>query len=314
MKKIILTLAAVVLSAGVMSAQDLAAATEVYNSGATALAAGNKADAVKFFSEALKLANGAEGAEEIISTCQGTIPKLLVSIAKELIEKGQYDEAVVSLEKAIKTSNEYKEGESAKEAGELILQVYMQKANDLFKNKNYAEAAKSYQKILDIVPAENPLYGSAALNLGQSLSSIGKVDEAVKAFTIAAETGDKETASKKISTIFLKKAQTALKGNKFNEAIEFAEKSNSYVENANAYKIAAFAYQKNNNKKATIENFEKYLSLAGNAKDIQQIQFTLGVLYQQTGVKEKAIEYYQKVLNNPQFSQSAKQQLEALTK
>ena len=48
MKKIILTLAAVVLSAGVMSAQDLAAATEVYNSGATALAAGNKADAVKF--------------------------------------------------------------------------------------------------------------------------------------------------------------------------------------------------------------------------------------------------------------------------
>ena len=53
MKKIILAIAAMVLAAGIASAQDMAQATELYNNGATAISQKNWTEALDCFQKAL---------------------------------------------------------------------------------------------------------------------------------------------------------------------------------------------------------------------------------------------------------------------
>ena len=65
MKKLIISLAAALMTAGFVSAQDLATATESYNNGAAQLGEGNKVEALASFKEALTMAEslGEEGSE-----------------------------------------------------------------------------------------------------------------------------------------------------------------------------------------------------------------------------------------------------------
>ena len=89
-------------------------------------------------------------------------------------------------------------------------------------------------------------------------------------------------------------------------------KSNSYLENANAYRFAANAAQQLKNNDECIALYEKYLALKPNAKDAGGVKFTIAALYQQAGNKEKAKEYYQMVVGDPQYGASAAEQLKAL--
>ena len=309
MKKILVTLAAVVLSAGMLSAQDLSQATETAKMANESLVAGNKALALTGFQEALAQAAacGAEG-EELVATCKGVIPNIMLSIAKDLIKEGKYDEALGKLEEVGAKAKEYAAEEVAEEATTLIPQTLMAKGGDLLKEKNFAAAAEAYQKALELDP-EN---GNVALRLGQALSGAGKVEEAVAAFETAAKNGQEEMAGKQISNIYLKQAAAALKGGKYADAVAAAEKATEFGENAQAFLVAGQASQKLNKNADAIKNFEKYLEAAPTAKNANQIAFTVAALYQKAGNKAKAVEFYKKVVSDPQLGASAKQQLDAL--
>ena len=176
MKKILLTLAAVVLSAGMLSAQDLSQATETAKMANESLVAGNKALALSGFQEALAQAAacGEEG-EELVATCKGVIPNIMLSIAKDLIKEANYDEAVTKLNEVVAKAKEYAADEVVEEATTLIPQTLMAKGGELLKDKNFAAAAEAYKSALDLDPDN----GNLALRLGQALSGAGKVDEAV---------------------------------------------------------------------------------------------------------------------------------------
>ena len=75
MKKLFITIAAILLGASFASAQDLASVTETFNNGAIALQADNKPEALQAFREALAGAEllGADG-EEIATKCKSYIP------------------------------------------------------------------------------------------------------------------------------------------------------------------------------------------------------------------------------------------------
>ena len=309
MKKILLTLAAVVLSAGMLSAQDMSQATETAKMANESLVAGNKALALTGFQEALALAAacGEEG-EELVATCKGAIPNIMLSICKDLIKEGKYDEAVEKLEEVLGKAKEYGAEEVADEATTLVPQTLMAKGGDLLKEKNFDGAAEAYQKAL----ALDPDNGTLALRLGQALSGAGKVEEAVAAFESAAKNGQEEMAGKQISNIYLKKAAAALKAGKYADAVASADKANEYAENAQAFLIAGQASQKAGKNNDAIKNFEKYLAAAPTAKNANAIAFTVAALYQKAGNKAKAIEFYKKVLPDPQLGAQAKQQLDAL--
>lgn len=309
MKKIFLLFTAAAMSAGVMFAQDINQAIENVNNGNMEFEMGNKEAALTCFQNALTIAEGlGEEGAEITATCKNTIPTIMLSMSKDLIKEENYDGAAEQLNKTVETAELYGAADVVADAKELIPSVYLSKGNGLLKAKDVAGATAAFQQVLAIDPSN----GMASLLLGQALTAQGKVAEAEAAYLQAAENGQEANAKKQLSRMYLKLAQAALKGKKSQDAYDNAVKANSFLEDANAYKIAASAAQQLGKNADCIANYEKYLELKPNAKDAAGVKFTIGALYQQSGNKAKAKEYYQMVANDPQYGASAQEQLKTL--
>lgn len=311
MKKIILAAAALILSAGMISAQDMAQATETFNNGATALGAGDKAGALEYFQKALEMgeALGVDG-EQLVENCKSAIPGIVLSIAKDLIQESKYSEASTKLDEAAQVAQEYGNEDVAQEAKDLVPQMWKLKGANDVKAKDLNAAADAFAKAY----AADTTDGKTALTLGQILSQTGKTDEAIEAFRHAAWNGEEANAKGQVSNLYVREANEALRANKLAEAVDLAEKANSYSESANAYLIAGQASQKLNRNPAAISNFEKYLEISPNAKNAPAITFTVAALYQGAKNNAKAIEFYKKVQDDAQFGAQAKQMIDALNK
>lgn len=241
MKRIIISLVAVILTAGSLAAQDLAEATEAYNNAATTLSAGDKAGALDAFSKALNMAEtlGEEGAE-IASRCKNTIPNLLVSIAKEQLQGAKFDEAVATIGEAVKKAEEFGNSEVVAKAKALLPQAFLLK--------------------------------------GKALLANGDLDAAEEAYQQAAANGQEASANKQIAQIYLKKAASALSGKDYQAAFDAAQKALSISENATAFKIAGTAAMKLEKKEDAINNLQKYIELSPTAKDVAQMKEVIEAL------------------------------------
>ena len=310
MRKIILLVASAIFAIGSLSAQDMAIATDTYNSGASSLQLGDNTGALFAFQEALKLgeACGEEG-KELVNNCKEIIPKVTLAIAKDFIKAEKYDDAVKQLNLAKAVAALYKNNESVvSEVQYLIPQVAMSKATALLKAKDFAAAAEEFKKIT----AADSTNGNAFLRQGMAYSALGKIEDAEAAYLSAAANGQEKTAKKQLSTIFLKLAAGNLKTKKFNDAITNSEKSFQYLPNATAMKIAGTAASSLKNNSATIKYLEKYLELSPKAKDFSAMCYTIAATAQAAGDKEKAISYYKKITTDPKFAATALAQLKSL--
>lgn len=309
MKKFFLFLAAVALAAGSMAAQDMAQATETYNNGAMSLQMGDNASALAYFEQALTMgeACGEEGAE-LVNNCKDIIPQVTLAIAKDLIQAEKYDEAVPQLQKAAEVAETYAKPEVADEATGLIPQVYMQQGNTLLNAKDYDGAIAAYQKTV----AVDPDNGNAYLRLGMAYGASGKIADAEKAYASAIQHGMESQASKQLSNLYVKLSASYLKLKKYQEAIDAALKSNEYNENATAMKVAGTAASQLKNNADAVKYLEAYLALSPNAKDANQMYYTIAALSQMLGDNAKACGYYQKITGDPKFGPTAKQQIAAL--
>ncbi len=309
MKRIFLLFAAAVMAANVASAQDINKAIELANNGNEAFQMGEYALAIEAFTNSLKIAEGLgeEGAEHA-NTCKTAICNIHLSNAKNLIKANDFAGALAKLEETITVAQGYGAEETVADAKELIPNVYMAQGNNAMKAKDMATAIAAYTKVTELDPTNGDLY----IRLGRAYAATGNIAEAVKAYETAAANGEEADAKKQLSTLFLKSAQACLKKQDFKGVIENANKANSYLENANAYKLAASAAQKLGNNAQCIEFYEKYLAVKPDAKDAAGVTFTIAALYQQAGNKAKAAEYYQKVANDPQYGAGAQEQLKVL--
>ena len=309
MKKIFMFFAAVAMAAGIASAQDINSVTETYNNGAMELEMGNKEAALGYFQAALTAAEalGEEGMQ-IADNCKSTIPVLMESIAKDYIKAQMYDAAIEQLNKTIEVCNTLGNAAQADECKTLIYQTLMAKGNDLINAKDFAAAIEVYNQIM----AADPTNAMASLRLGMAYGATGNTEAAEAAYLVAAQNGQEKNAYKQLSNLFVKKAAAVLKTKNYAEAIEFALKSNEYLENATAMKVAgtaASALQKNED---AIVYLEKYLELSPNAKDAAQMKYTIAATAQVMGDNAKAKEYYTAILSDPKFGPTAKQMLETI--
>ena len=310
MKKIISTLAALALAAGYVGAHDLTEITEMYNSGAEAIAAGDKEGALKSFEQAYELAAalGEEGAE-IAENCKNVIPELNLSIAKSLVNDTKYTEAIDRIKTTISVAEKFANADILAEAKDLMPKVVMQNASVLLNAKKYAEAAEAYKEVLSGDPAN----GLAAFRLGLALTGAGKTEEAKAALQTAAENGQQAQAYKQLANLFLKEAAADLKAKQYAKAVDAAVKVTEYDgKNSLAFQIAGQASQILNKDNDAIKYFEKYLELAPTAKNATQIAFTVGALYQKAKNNAKAVEYFQKAVNDPALGDKAKALINAL--
>ena len=282
----------------------------MYNSGAEAIAAGDKEGALKSFEQAYELAAalGEEGAE-IAENCKNVIPELNLSIAKSLVNDTKYTEAIDRIKTTISVAEKFANADILAEAKELLPKVVMQNASVLLNAKKYAEAAEAYKEVLSGDPAN----GLAAFRLGLALTGAGKTEEAKAALQTAAENGQQAQAYKQLANLFLKEAAADLKAKQYAKAVDAAVKVTEYDEkNSLAFQIAGQASQIQNKDNDAIKYFEKYLELAPTAKNATQIAFTVGALYQKAKNNAKAVEYFQKAVNDPALGDKAKALINAL--
>lgn len=308
MKKVIATIATVILAASLAQAQDLAEITEIYNGGAASLQSGDKNAALEAFNKALNLATalGDEG-KDVVTNCQNAIPSVTLSLAKDMIKAKQYDSAIEKLKAAVEAATKFNAADVIEDANTLIPQVFVQKGTDILKTDPKAAAA-AFQQALDI-DATN---GGAALRLGMALNAAGDTEGAISAFEKAAENGQEANATKQISNIYLKMASAALKAKKYPDAVDAALNANEYVANPQAIQIAGQASQLAGKTADAIKYFTQYLEVAGSAANAGQIAYTVGALYQQSGNNAKAKEFYQKASTDPKYGAEAKKMLDAL--
>ena len=313
MKKIFLFITAALMTAGIASAQDINEATTNYNNGATELQMGNLEAAVTYFQTALQMGESlGEPAAELVENCKSAICSVTLAQAKELYNAKDFAAAVEAFNKAKEVAETYGNAEMAAEAEDLAAQAnklqYNTAATAALRAKDYPTAIENFTKVLELEPTN----GNAALQLGQAYMRANQFDPSIEALKTAQANGQEANAVKLLSQVYLKKAQAASKEKDYQGAIDLCALSNEYVENANAYKIAASAAQKLNKNDEVIAFYNKYLQLSPNAKDAGGVAYTIAVLYQQAGNKEKAKEYYQKASTDPQFGAAAQEQLKTL--
>ncbi len=291
MKKILVSLAALFAAATMLSAQNMADATETAKLANEALGEGNYATALAGFQEALKMAEacGDEGLE-LVATCKDIIPKTMNAIAKSLLNDKNYDEAIAKFLETAAIAKEYGDEELAAKAEGLIPQIYSQKGSALLNAKDFDGAVEAFDKVL----AAEPENGTIAFKKGEALRSAGKMAEAVEAYKLAAANGQEKNANIRLGSIYLTNAQNELKAKKFADAVKDALESYEYNQNPSAYYIAGMASQYAGKNNDAIKYFEQYIDAAPTAKNAGQVAYTVGALYQNAKNTAKAKEFYTK--------------------
>ena len=309
MKKIFLTVMIALCTMGIVAAQDLEKATEIYNNAAAAIE-NNKAEAITLFEQAFEMAEtlGDEGAE-IVAQCKGILPKLYISLGKDLVNEKNLDEAIAKFQKAVEVGEKFGDADVASEAKGLIPTVLMADANGKLNEKNFEGAVAGYQKVIDA----DPTNGQAHLRKGQALAQLGKADDAIKAFELASENGQEEQAAKQLSNIYVKKAVACQKAKDMKGALENAQKSTQYVDNANAQKIIGMSAMQLKQNKVAAEAFEAYLAMNPGAITKEAgIVYNLGTALVALGENDKACGYFQKIAQDAKFGEGARYQITQL--
>ncbi len=309
MKKILVSLAALFAAAAMLSAQNMADATETAKLANESLSEGNYATALAGFQEALKMAEacGDEGLE-LVATCKDIIPKTMNAIAKGLLNDKNYDEAIAKFLETAAIAKEYGDEELAAKAEGLIPQIYMQKGGALLNAKDFAGAVEAFDKVL----TADPTNGNAAFRKGEALRSAEKFPEAIEAYKLAAANGQEKNANSRLGSIYLTTAQNELKAKKFADAVKDALEGYEYNQNPSAFYIAGMASQYASKNADAIKYFEQYLEAAPTAKNAGQVAYTVGALYQNAKNNAKAKEFYGKAVSDPKYGADAQKALSAL--
>ncbi len=294
--------AVALLSAGTLKAQDLATATETYNTAAAALNEGNYVTALENFNKALKMLEGlGEEGETMLAEAKSVIPQIHLRYGKELAASKDIDNAVVQLKKAIETGKSYSVADVVTEAADLLPQVLMADANSLLNEGKFAEAIIEYNRVIKADP-EN---GTAYLRIGMAQSRLNKEAEAVAAFEKAMELGEKDNASRQLSVIYLKKSAAFLGAKNWAGAFENAQKSNEYNESGQSLKLLGLSAVQLKKFDDAIEALEKYFAMDTNAKDRSSTLYNLATAYEGKGNNAKACGYYKQILTDATYKQIA---------
>ena len=297
MKKFFFALAAAVLSAGMMSAQDLATATETFNNGAEQLQLGDKAAALGLFRQALEMGeNLGDEAADLVANCKKTIPNLMVSLGKDAFNAKDFTGAAAKFAEAAETARAYENDEALAEAEKLIPQAYLSAGTAAYSAKDMETAAANFKKVLEL----DPTNGNAALRLGMTLAAGNDLAGAKEAFLTAFANGQEDNAKKQLGNIVVKEAQAALKAGKNAEVVAIVSEADEagFITNAAVYQLAGNAAKNLKNFNEAIGFYEKFLAADPNNKNAGAIAYTIGAVYQQNlNNKAKALEFYKKAVS-----------------
>lgn len=287
MRKAFTFAAAILLCGTLVSAQDFQKVTELAKQANEELVGGNAQAAINNFKAAIDGAASCteDGVADLVANCKKGIALANNSLANTMIEGGQLEEALKQLEATMAAAVEAGDEELAQKVDQKTTQLHQALANaKINAAKTAADPATkvaTYKEALahlDIALEKDGENGKLYLQKGQILGSIGDKAAAVESFLKAKELGMETVADKQLSTIFVKEAAAKLKAKDFKGAIDAAMKSNEYFESANAYKIAGTAANGMKDLEHAAEYLGKYIELAPNAKDVEQMKAAVAAI------------------------------------
>ncbi|MBP1671200.1 MAG: hypothetical protein H6Q22_772 [Bacteroidetes bacterium] len=291
-----------ILSMGTVYGQDLTAATDAFNAGGAALNESNYPVAIESFNKALKMLEGlGEQGATMLAETKAIIPQIHLRYGKQFASANDIDNAVLQIKKAIETGTAYSATDVVKEATELLPQVLMADGNNLLNEGKYAEAIAEYNKVVAVDPAN----GMAYLRIGMSEARLENEAGAIAAFEKAITLGQKDDASKQLSTLYLKKSVAALKLKNWAAVLESAEKSNTYLESGQAKKLVGLSAVQLKKFDKAIAALESYYAEDTNAKDKSSTLYNLATAYEGKGNNAKACGYYKQLLNDATYKAAA---------
>lgn len=314
MKRIFLSFAAMIIAAGILSAQDINEATDAYNNGAVALQMGDAASALENFQNALSMAeNLGDEATDLVENCKNGICSAQMSLAKAIYNSKKFEEAIEAFKQAKTVAETYGNADIAAEADELVatcqMNIYNAAGNAAKRSKDYATAIENFTKVLEM----DPTNGAAAFNLGDSYYRTKQFAQAETYLLVAKDNGQEKNALPRLASIALINAKAAIKDKKFQEGYDLALASVEYAPTSGAYEAAGDAAKSLGNKTEALGLFEKAIDGA-KPQAVNQIKYKIALTAQETGDKAKAIEYYNMILSDPNFAEYAKYQINELSK
>jgi len=175
------------------------------------------------------------------------------NIGNLYLEKNEYEKSYSFFSKSLKLIQSLQESEFKRN---IYSNTMLNIGNLLFKQKNYEEAKKYNEEVLELDP-NNVL---ALSNMGACLSFLGKDDDAVKVLEKSLKIDNKNIlALNNLSSIYSR-------NNKYESGITIGEKMVEYFPNdERSYKSLAKIYLKLENKQKAKEYYTKVLQL--NPKD-----------------------------------------------
>ncbi len=315
MKKIFVTIFVALFTMGVSMAQDLGQATELFNNAGITLQEGNETAALDLFQQAMDMATklGEEGAA-IITECKTVIPQLMLKLGKDMIRDGNIDDAIVKIKKAAEKATEYENEGVLLEANDLLGQLKVNQlmgvANDLLTSRQYPEAVEAYKAVI----AVDPNNANAYFRMGQAANAADDTDAAEEAFVKAKELDESITdnVDRQLSTLYIKKAVACQRAKDIKGALEHAQKSIEFNDNATAQKIVGLMALSLKQNSLAAEALKAYLAMSPDAKDRVQIVYQLGTALIATGQNGEACGYFKEIAQDPKWGEAARYQLTVL--
>lgn len=269
MKKIVLFLSAMALSAGIASAQDITKAGEKAQAAIEALGQNDYAGAIAGFEAAIAEASESvdEGAGELVANCKIGVLTAKSSEVDAIIKAGNLQDAIAKLDEVAAKAAEYENDEFVQKAADKKLQVIQALANSEIKaasaEKDPAAKKAHFEQALGLLEqllAQKEGDSKLLMQKGQVLAALNKTDDAIETYLAAKEAGA-TGVDDKIANIYVKMAQGFSKAQKYADAVSAALKSIEYKPTANAYKIAGIASQKAGKAADAVEYLTKYLEI-----------------------------------------------------
>lgn len=286
-----------VLSFGPVYGQDLATATDLFNSGAVAFNTNNYASAIESFNKALGMLEGlGEEGAPMLKKCKDILPKVYLRYGRELASGREIDKAVLELQKAVESAKANSMDDIAKEASDLIPQFMLADATSFQNEGKLPEAIAGYKKLLVMEPNNSVAY----MRIGMCESRLNNETGAIEAFDKAVLLGDKEAASQ-LSGIYLKKSVRAIAAKNWQAVYDNAKKSNQYVATAQGNKLLGTSAAELKKYDEAIAVFESYFAADPNASDKSNTIYYLALSYEGKKNIAKACGYFKQLLTDPTY-------------
>lgn len=295
------------VSATAAYGQDMEAATELYNTGGKALSEGNYTVALESFNKTIKMLEAisaeerGEDGDEMMKQCKEIIPQIHLRYGKELATAGDIDNSIVQIKLAAETAKKFDLPEVVEEANDLIPQLLMVNATNLFNDGNLEAAIAGFKKVIAAEPGNSAAY----LRMGMAESRLNNEEAALVAFEKAMELGETANSPRQISVIYLKRSAAATRTRDWATVFANAKKANDYSESPQGNKLVGLAGVQLKRYDEAIAALESYLAADPNASDKSSTIYNLAVSYEAKNNNAKACGYYRQLLNDATYKQIA---------